>query len=790
MFFHILKRDLKRKKTMNFILLLFIILATMFLAASINNLVVINGAVDYFMEISKVPDFFAIVVSEEKNNEISSFLEKNENLAEYEILDTFLVTDDCISIVQSAKNPDNSQYKPTSKLCLGVVPSGFMKVFRENGEQLELKDGEIAFSKVEADENHLEVGDKVKITVGKAEQEFTVAVIMKDAVFGSPMMGFKRLIITENDFSRFAAQSGLSYTKICSLDYGNKEAFKSEWNRQDFNVLGNEEKATVKMCYVFDMLMAGILVVVSICLILIAFLVLRFTIVFTLQEDYKEIGIMKAIGVRDPGIKGIYLVKYLALSLVGAVIGFFLSFPFGDMLLKQVIVNMIAESTDHNKIVNLISALVVIAVILLFCYHSTGRLKKFSAMDAIRNGSNGERYRARNHLKLWKRKRMKPCFFLAANDILSGFKRFWVLAVTFCIGTMLILLPLSALHTLQSDSLVELFSLSVSDAYLDTGEMDLSHMEEDPIQKAMDHIEEKLKENGIKGETGADIGYIVPCYSHNPEETNRYFTLQATGSWERSYSVLEGREPVLENEVMITDITAKEMKVSIGDSIYYQYPDKTEEFVITGLYQSMMNLGNGFRVGEAAHFDPQYTAGIFCIQVEIPDMESGEACEKLREILPEYKVRTAGEFTDSLMGNIKAQMDVMSCFILGIVLVINSLITILMMKTIMTKERGDIALLKSMGFPDRVVRYWQTARILLLLITGIFAGTILSNLSAPFVVGPVFGMMGATNIKLVINPLEAYVIYPLVLLFVTGICAFICAGGVRKVEMKEVNNME
>ena len=55
---------------------------------------------------------------------------------------------------------------------------------------------------------------------------------------------------------------------------------------------------------------------VSICLILIAFMVLRFTIVFTLQEDYREIGIMKAIGLKDAGIKSVYLIKYLAIAVL------------------------------------------------------------------------------------------------------------------------------------------------------------------------------------------------------------------------------------------------------------------------------------------------------------------------------------------------------------------------------------------------------------------------------------------------------------------------------------------
>ena len=56
------------------------------------------------------------------------------------------------------------------------------------------------------------------------------------------------------------------------------------------------------------MIMAGLLILIGICLILIALLVLRFTLVFTIEEEYREIGIMKAMGLRNFAIKKLYLI--------------------------------------------------------------------------------------------------------------------------------------------------------------------------------------------------------------------------------------------------------------------------------------------------------------------------------------------------------------------------------------------------------------------------------------------------------------------------------------------------
>lgn len=792
MFYRILKKDLKRKKTINVILLIFVTLATMFLASSVNNLMAVGGAVDHFMEISKIPDYFMISVSEGENDAIADYLSENKFLSEYEVVDSFNLSNEQITIWNDSGKQEKKNYERLNVLSIQAVPENYMKVFDAEDHLLHLEDGEIAFSKLEAEKNGLQIGDKVRIKVGEIEQEFEITAIVKDAVFGNQFMGFKRLFITQEDFKEYEKQEQLIYTRLYCMDYEDQKSFEQEWNKQKFNLISSIYRDTVKMCYVMDMLMAAVLIVVSVCLILIAFLVLRFTIVFTLQEDYKEIGIMKAIGMRDMGIRSIYLVKYLAISVLGAVIGFALSFPFGNMLLDQVIVNIIVDQTDSNLILHLLCAVIIVVIVLGFCYSSTGKLKKYTAMDAIRNGSNGERYKVKNRLKLWKRKKMPPCFYMAMNDISSSFKRFSILGATFCIGTMLILLPLSAAHTLRSDSIVNLFSMSPSDVYIDNGKMEMYLKENgmDKLSADLHDMEEELKKHGIEAVTGVDFGYMVPCHAGNEEETVNYFTMQEEGSWDREYALLEGREPVAANEVIITDITAKEMGVDIGDSIYFQQKEGEKEYIITGTFQSMMNMGKGYRVSREAQIEYEFLSGIFCIQVEIADMESEEAYEQLKEIFPDYKVMESKEFIDTMISGVIEQIGVMMVFIVGIVLIINSLITVLMMKTIMTKERGDIALLKSIGFRNKAIKSWQTIRILIVLVVAIITGTILSNVLAPFIIGPIFAMMGANKVELVMNPLEAYVIYPLMLLIATGISAFICAGDIRKVDMREVNDME
>lgn len=50
MYWNILKRDIKREKTMNVILLLFTILAAVFVASGLNNVVTVMNGTDYFLK--------------------------------------------------------------------------------------------------------------------------------------------------------------------------------------------------------------------------------------------------------------------------------------------------------------------------------------------------------------------------------------------------------------------------------------------------------------------------------------------------------------------------------------------------------------------------------------------------------------------------------------------------------------------------------------------------------------------------------------------------------------------
>ena len=62
MYLNILKKDLKRKKTMNVILLIFVILSAMFMSSSVNNILAVTNGLDFFFEKADMADYYVLAL--------------------------------------------------------------------------------------------------------------------------------------------------------------------------------------------------------------------------------------------------------------------------------------------------------------------------------------------------------------------------------------------------------------------------------------------------------------------------------------------------------------------------------------------------------------------------------------------------------------------------------------------------------------------------------------------------------------------------------------------------------
>ncbi len=789
MYLNILKKDLKRKRAMNLILLLFIILATMFVASSVNNVINVTTALDRYFEMANVPDYFVVAMNKNLAVDIDETVRSASAVDHYETEDilylsteNFIYEDGDIVIEQGTHLVQSDIY---------------MNYFLPDGNILEtVGQGELYMTESKADAFGIDVGDKLTIEVNGVSREFVLTDKIKDALFGSGQFSFTRYIISEEDFACFlSAENAEEYYggTLVYLYSSNMETALPQIKPLVDNSLLTMDKASVKFFYIFDMIVVGILLVVSILLIIIAFVVLRFTISFTLSEEFREIGVMKAIGIGNFKIRGLYLVKYMGLSVIGAAIGLAFSFLFGKMLMS-ISSQAIIVGNQSPILVNILCAVLVIAVILLFCYGCTGKVKKLTPIDAIRNGQTGERFRKKSLMSLSKSKfPMAP--FLALNDIVSSPRRYSIITLTFFLCLALLLVLSATVSTMNSNSLATAFGWADCDICLDN-KIIMECMQEDGrerLEKYLEEMEQTLAESGIPAKCYQEMVFMLPV-SFGENESN-IAIYQGTGSTMDMYEYTAGISPQNTDEIAITRIAAENLDANIGDTVTVKNIDGDKEYIISAFFQSMNMQGSGIRLHSDAYINYVQAAGSPYTQIAFTDhpdsKEIERRMEEIRRIFPEYEnIRTCAEAVADMLG-ITETLDAVKSFVVVLSILLAALITVLMERSFIAKEQGEIALMKAVGIRNGKIYAYHTLRFLFVGIIVVMIGEIFAMPLTHLCMDPIFEMMGMELApSYVIDPVEMYLVFPVVILVTTAVSAFLTSIYTRKIKPSDTANIE
>ncbi len=785
MYLNILKKDLKRKKAMNIILMLFITLAAIFVASSVNNILSVTNALDFFIEKSNMSDYFLNTLSNEESNKLRQLLKDNKDVESYSYEDVYFMAYSKIT-----NNGQKIEGLNTTALIYKAGQSD-INYFDSNDNIIKsVPEGTVLISGNTIPNGILNVGDTIIFENGDNPIKLKVGGIIKDVIFGSDMMGNTRFAVNEKDFDRFDKTDSKSVLPG-SIFYinGNENLYinDSEFATRmtDFEML--------KTAYLMNSIIAGILLVVSVCLILIAFAVLKFTITFTLSEEYREIGVMKAIGIPNIKIRGLYLVKYFSMAIIGALIGFFLSIPFGKLLLSSVTATMVMGN-DNMILTNILCCVAVIALIMLFCFGCTRKVKKFTPIDAIRNGATGERYTKKGFLKLHKTGG-KPSLFMALNDTLSSPRRFITIIISFTTSLLLVLTLVITADTLRSGSQVTAFGIKPSHLYYNSAEDAIDYIGSqciEKVEKSLDDIELKLKDNGMDAKCFIEVVTKIPVtYNDKTLSIMAYYGIGVTAD---NYQCFEGSLPLNANEVMLTGISAEKLGVKIGDNVKITVGGKESEFIVSGLFQSMTNMGDSLRFHHNAPISSEDITGFSIYQIDFKDNPSAEEIdnrkEKLKDILECEDIMNGNEYVEDMVG-VAGTIDTVTFLVLIIAMIVIMLVTILMERSFIAKERGEIAILKAIGFRNKSIRHWHTARFLII---GLISSVIAITLTVPVVniaINPVFGIMGANyGIEYTIDPIKVCLIYPLAVLAVTLISAYLTSIYTKTISACEASGIE
>lgn len=784
MFWRILKKDLKRKKTMNIILLLFVILCSMFAAAAVNNIIAVTGGIEHYFDAADVPDITVRMLTSEEND----LEEKIGELA-------------CVKEIRSEH-----------WLCVSSS-----KYFSHNGKELDnftnaaylLSDSEMAINYFDENNNIIESvekgcfyanapflqdltikkGDEVELTVGNSHLTLKFMGRFKGALFDSGNTASPYLIINSADYDyldRDEATHIMNGKQFCVNTSDVDEIREFAKNYSGVYVNARED---CKGIYLYDMIPAYVLMVISIMLMFTAFVMLRFTIGFTVSEEFREIGVMKAVGIGNGSIRSLYIVKYLAIAVIGTLIGYFCSVPLGDMMMKTVSKNIVLGS-GGGALMGLVSSAAVVIIILLFCYNCTRRVNKLSPIDAVRNGQTGERFRRKSLLHLG-RSKLPQAAFLSVNDVLSSPKQFSIVIVVFTLCILLMTIMSNFALTLKSEKILRFFDMPSSEAHiLDSEILGEILVDQSVYKQIIADTEKLLADNGMPGKCTMTMSTEFETAHKGKTAKISFYVMK--GETNDTLYVDKGSAPQKTDEIVVTVSVLDDLGAEIGDRVTAIINGKEYEFIITGTYFSFMsptaflykdfdfgNLPANNIMGVQIHFDGN------------PDKaQINKNIEKLKDLLDTDKVYSTSEFINNFTG-MSDTLNVIKQMMMIVTVIVTVLLVILMERSFISKEKSEIALMKAVGIVNGSIILQHSLRFVIAsVIACIVSSAVLmpiSNVMMNWVgnmVGDVSGM------KCDFDPLEIFVICPAILIGVTVIGSFLTALYTKTIKASDTASIE
>ena len=380
----IIRRDITGNKIISFITVLFIAAAAMLLSLAGILVIHLFGSIDSLMKDAKTPHFMQMHAGDIAFEELERFAQANGDVEDFQVLEFLNVNNEKIKL------GENSLTASVQDNGFSVQSSRFDFLLDETNKPVQPKDGELFVPVSYNRDGTAKVGDKAVVD-GKT---FVVAGFVRDSQMNSTLASSKRFLVSAGDYRQMRESGSVEYLIEFRLkDLSDLSGFEAAYSASELPANGPTLTWPLfrMISAVSDGIMIAVILLVSVLVIFISLLCIRFTLLAKIEDDYREIGVMKAIGIRVSDIRSIYLSVYAVLAAVGCGAGFLLSLVFSGPLQESIRVNLGESGKDTFSLLAGIVGILLLFFFILFCINRI--LKKFhriSAVQAIRLGAELE----------------------------------------------------------------------------------------------------------------------------------------------------------------------------------------------------------------------------------------------------------------------------------------------------------------------------------------------------------------------------------------------------------------
>lgn len=775
MIFKILKKDITRKKIITVAVFIFIMLSSMLLASGTNMIIDLTNSLDYLFEKADAPHFVQYHSGEIDEEVIDKWSKDNELVKQYQIGKMINIEGSKIYFGDGEK----SQVDTVMEMGFVKQNQSFDFLLNLHNEKIVVEKGEVAVPIFFMEKEDLRIGDKVVIKHGNREFIFIISDFIRDAQMNPSIVNSKRFVVNETDYDSLSNGVGeIEY--IISFKLNNIDKITEFSNQYSFSNLPKKgptvQYELLKLLNsVTDGLIAAVIILIALLINMIALLCLRFTIIATIEEDYREVGIMKAIGIRPKDIRTIHIAKYFFIASLASIIGYIISIFFNNIVSNNILLYVgLAPKNIIQRLLPFFMTLLIFVVVIAFCSLVLRKLNKISAIEAIRLGNTGVTYKNTNGLALYKSIGICSNVFIGFRDVLLRFKLYALLFIVFIVCTFIMIVPINFFNTIQSPGFVSYMGMARSDIFIDL------RQSSNTVERYNEMIDYIKNDSNVER-----YSPLITCKYEilNNEGYEEGIAVQTGDFSILSLEYLNGVSPILDNEIALSYLRAKELQKEVGDTVELKINDEFRTMIISGIYQDITNGGRTAK----ANIAPNHSTALWynvCLDV---DSNISLKIKEYEKIFNDAKITDIKGYFQQTFGNIIDQLWLLLIIAISISILIAILITSLFIKMLITKDSSQIAIMRSIGIGLKDIQKQYMTRSLIILNGGIILGTVISNTFGQSILSIVLSNLGASKIQFIINPIQAYVLCPLLLIVVVTITTFASIRSINKFNISDIN---
>lgn len=752
--------DFKRNKAINLALLLFMIFSATLAVTSVIMGIQTFTSISELYKVAQPPHFLQMHKGELNEDEINEFMQTYEGLTHGQIQTMININGENVAIIG-----DDTYNLSDVRLDISLVKQNDSRdlLVDSKHKKVILDQGEIGMPILLKNMYDMKIGDRLVLNSNQISRDFIIKEFILDSQMNSPMTSSTRILLSDDDFNELSGNMGEHEYLIEAYFTDINEASNFQTAYESANLSKNGPSITYRIIFLLsaltDIAMMFVFILVSILLIIISFICVRFTISGALEEEIKEIGTMKSIGINFKDIRNIYLNKYKILASGAVISGYILA-----LLLSGIFTDHVSETFGNMSIspltltLSLLVAFLVYLLIIFYCKKVLKKIKRLTVVDALVRGDGFDKNKKGIKDGLYKSGKLPVNILIGSREVFYKFKNYFIIFAVVLIALMMILIPVNLLNTFEAPEFITYMGSSLEDILI---EVESGENLESNYIKAID-----LLENDPDIKAYYDYGRVrVQTIDVDNELTN--LNIDRGRNAGRDLQYLNGRAPIGDNEIAISYLNAEKIGKGSGDNIILSFNDRDMKFIISGIYQDVTD--GGFTAKSSYDF-PGLKAEKYSISVNLVDKSNVEAkADEMYNLLgPGVSVDPMEEFINQTLGGVSRQLETVVIAIGIIVGCMAILITVLYLKLRLARDMSEIAVLKALGFSNRDINQQYLVKIGLISILGVLVGLLFTVLLGNQFVNFALGIsgLGIKKVELIINPLINYIICPLLILII------------------------